>query len=129
MVFRNSSNALSLALKDEEDTNEALITFSLSPNTTAPLHVSTEPQFSNNKHQKSKMCHNKPKSHAALTKKHSSNIGMRSGCSFKNNQPSPMANANSTVFNSYLKKNYDRNHQFSPDAYNFIISCSCHNRK
>ena len=50
---------------------------------------------------------------------------MRSSCSFKKNQPSPMANANGMVFNSYLRKNYDRNCQSSPDSYNLMISCSC----
>ena len=50
------------------------------------------------------------------------NVGMRSGCSFKKNQPSPIANANGMVFSSYLEKNYDRNCQSSPDAYNLRIS-------
>ena len=50
---------------------------------------------------------------------------MRSSCSFKKNQPSPMANANGMVFNSYLRKNYDRNCQSSPDSYILMISCSC----
>ena len=59
---------------------------------------------------------------AALTKKHSPSIGMRSSHSFKKNQPSPNVNAKDTVFNSYLKKNYDRNHQSSLDAYNLVIS-------
>ena len=44
MVFRNSSNALSLTLEDEEDNIEALMIFSSSPTTAAPFHVSTEPQ-------------------------------------------------------------------------------------
>ena len=96
------------------------MTFLPSPNTTTPLHVSTEPQCSKNKHQKSKTFHSKAKSHATLTKKHSPNVGMRSSHSFKKNQPSPMAYANGTVLNSYLKKNYDRNHQSSPDAYNLM---------
>ena len=42
-------------------------------------------------------------------------LGMRSSHSYKKNQLSPMANANGTVVDSYLKKNYDRNCQFSPD--------------
>ena len=103
MVFRSSFNALSFALKDKEDNVKALMTFSLSPNTIAPSHVSTKPQHGKNKHQKSKMFYSKPKSHATLTKKHSPNNGMRSGCSFEKNQPSPKANANGMVFNSYLK--------------------------
>ena len=40
MVFRNSFDALSLALDDEEDNIEALMTFSLSQTTAPPLHVS-----------------------------------------------------------------------------------------
>ena len=103
MVFRNSFDALSFALKDKENNVKALMTFSLSPNTTAPSHVSTKPQHSKNKHQNSKMFYSKPKSHATLTKKHSPNIGMRSASSFKKTQLSPMANANGMVFNSYLK--------------------------
>ena len=87
------------------------MTFSSPP---TQLHVSTEPQHSKNKHQKRKMFHSKPKSHSVLTKKPSPNIGMRSGCSFKKNQQSPIADANGMVFNSYLKKNYDRNCQSSP---------------
>ena len=69
---------------------------------------------------RSKTFHSKAISHATLTKKHSPNVGMRSRHSFKKNQPSPMAYANGTVLNSYLKKNYDRNHQSSPDAYNLM---------
>ena len=47
---------------------------------------------------------------------------MRSSHSFKQNQPSPIVNTNGMIFNSYLKNNYDRNHQSSPDAYNLAIS-------
>ena len=36
-----------------------------------------------------------------------------------------MVNANGMVFISYLEKNYDSNHQSSPDAYNLAISHSC----
>ena len=120
-----TSTVLSLAHEDKEDNIRALMTFSLSLNTTAPSHVSTKPQRSKNKNQKSKMFHSKPKSHTTLTKKHSPNVGMRSNHSFKKNQPSPMANANGMVFNSYLKINYGRNQKSSPDAYNLMISCSC----
>ena len=42
----NSFGALSFALDDEEDNTEALMTFSSSPTTGAPLHVSTVPQCS-----------------------------------------------------------------------------------
>ena len=105
MVFRNSFDALSLALEDEEDNIKALTTIPSSPSTAAPLHVSSEPQHSKNK--KSKTFHSTLKSHASLTKKHSPNIGMRSSCSFKKNQPSPIANPNGIVFISYLQKNYD----------------------
>ena len=101
---------------------KALMTFSLLPNTAAPSHVSTEPQCSKNEHQKSKTFHLKPKSHASLTEKHFPNVGMRSSHSFKKNRLSPIANANGTFFNSYIKKNYDRNCQSSLDAYNLAIS-------
>ena len=71
MVFRNSFNALSPILEDKEDNIKALMTFPSSPSTTAPLHVSTEPQCSKNTCQKSKTFHSMLKSHVALTKKHS----------------------------------------------------------
>ena len=80
------------------------MTFSSPPNTTAPSHLSTEPQHSK-KHKKSKMFHSKAKSHAALMKKHSTNAGMRSSHSFKKNKLYPITNANGMVFNTYLKKN------------------------
>ena len=89
------------------------------------MHVSTKPQHSNPKHQKQKTFHSTPKSYATFTKKQSLNVGMRSGHSFMKNQPSPMANKNSMVFNSYLKKSYDRNRQSSLDVYNLMISHSC----
>ena len=100
------------------------MTFSLCPHTAIPSHVSTEHQHSKTKCQKSKMFHSKPKSHAALTKKHSPNTGMRSSHSFKNNQPSPMANTNSRALNSYLNKSYDRDCQSSLDTFNLAISHS-----
>ena len=113
MVFRNSFDALSLALEDEEDNIAALMTFSLSPTTAAPLHVSIEPQHNKNKHQKHKTFHSKPKSYTTFTKKPSPNLEMRSIHSSMEKQPSPMANANDMVFNSYLRKNYGRNPQSS----------------
>ena len=55
MVIRNSFNAHSLTLEDEEDNIKSLTAFSSSPHITTPLHVSTKPQHNKNKHQKSKM--------------------------------------------------------------------------
>ena len=59
--------SLSLALKDEEDKVNVLMAFSLSPNTTAPLHVPTKLQHSKTKCHKSKTFYSKPNSHATLT--------------------------------------------------------------
>ena len=52
--------------------------------------MSTEPPQSKNKHQKRKTLHSMLKSHAALTKKHSPNLGMRSSCPSKKNQPAAL---------------------------------------
>ena len=123
-VLRNSFNALSLTVEDKEDNIKALTTFSSSPTTAAPLHVSIIPQDNKNKYQKCKAFHSKPKTYTALTKKPSPNAGIRSNCPSMEKQPSPMANANGTVFNSYLKKNYGRNRQSSTVSYNLAISCS-----
>ena len=67
------------------------MTIPLPPNTATPSHVSTKPQCVKNKYQKIKMFHSMLKSHAPLNKKHSPNVGMISGCSFKKNEPSPMS--------------------------------------
>ena len=109
-VFKNSFDNRSLTLDNEEDNIQALMTFSSSPTTTVPLHVSTAPQHIITKHQKHKIFHSKPKSYAPLTKQPSATAGMRSSHSSMEKQLSPMATTNGMVFNSYLQKNYGRNH-------------------
>ena len=118
------SSGTSLTLS-EEDNVEALMTFSSSPTTGDPSHVSTKPQHSKNMHQKHKTFHSKPKSYTPLTKKSSPNAGMRSGCSSMEKQLSSITNTNGMVFNAYLKKNYGRNYQSSKDFHDLVISHSC----
>ena len=73
--FFRSANAMlgrcipspATSIKDEEDKVNVLMAFSLSPNTTAPLHVPTKLQHSKTKCHKSKTFYSKPNSHATLT--------------------------------------------------------------
>ena len=95
---------LSLALDDEEDNVEVLTTISLSPTTAALSHVSLVPQRIRNKHQKCKTFHSKPRSYGPPTKKPTTTTGTRSNHLSMEKHPSPIANTNSMVFNSYLKK-------------------------
>ena len=122
LVSSNPTVFRSLALEDEEDNVKALMTFSSSLTTAAPSHMSTIPQHSKTKYQKCKTFHSKLKTYTTLTKKPSTNAGMRSNHSSMEKQPSPMANANGMVFNSYLKKIFGRNHQSSKVSYIPAIS-------
>ena len=113
MVFRNSFDALSITLDDEEAQCKALRTFSSSPTSTAPSDVSTPPQHIKTKCQKCETLHSNPKPYAPLTKQPSATTGTRSNHSSMEIQPSPMATANGMVSNSYLQIYYGRNHHSS----------------
>ena len=123
MVFRNSFDALSIALDDEEDNIKALMTFLSSPTTTVPSHVSSPPQHIKTSIRDARHSipspsypHHLPRNHLPLLEQDPTDPPWRTAVSH--------GHKNGTVFNSYLQKNYGRNCHSSKDSYNPTIPCN-----